>query len=44
MDHVGNVIRGKSEYILLDEQQVVYDRVITSAKMGFHDKKKRQSS
>src|SRR5665647_2576963 len=25
MDHVGNVIRGKSEYVLLDEQQVVYD-------------------
>jgi len=27
MDHVGNLIKGKSEYVLLDEQQVVYDKV-----------------
>src|SRR5207245_10908459 len=27
MDHVASVIRGKSEYTLLDEQLVVYDRV-----------------
>ena len=40
MDHVGNVIRGKSEYILLDEQQIVYDKVFYSAKEGFHDKQK----
>ena len=40
MDHVGNVIRGKSEYILLDEQQVVYDKVFSCAKEGFHDKQK----
>ena len=40
MDHIGNVIRGKSEYILLDEQQVVYDKVFYSAKEGFHDKQK----
>jgi DUF2075 family protein len=40
MDHVGNVIKGKSEYVLLDEQQVVYDKVFFCAKEGFHDKQK----
>lgn len=37
MDHVGNSIKGNSEYILLDEQLVVYDQVLSQAKMGFHD-------
>ena len=32
MDHVGNVIKGKSEYILLDEQLVIYDKVFSCAK------------
>jgi DUF2075 family protein len=41
MDHVGNVIKGNPEYILLDEQLVVYDKVLSWAKKGFHDKKKR---
>jgi DUF2075 family protein len=40
MDHVGNVIHGKSEYILLDEQLIVYDRVLQCASKGFHDKQK----
>ena len=40
MDHVGNVIRGIPEYILLDEQQIVYDSVVSCAKAGFHDKQK----
>lgn len=40
MDHVGSVIKGKPEYVLLDEQLVVYDRVLTSAKRGFHDRQK----
>lgn len=40
MDHVGNVIKGCSEYILLDEQKVVYDRVLAEATRGFHDKQK----
>ena len=40
MEHVGNVIQGKSEYILLDEQLVVYDKVLSTAKEGFHDKQK----
>ena len=41
MDHVGNVIKGNPEYILMDEQLVVYDKVLSSAKKGFHNKKKR---
>ncbi|MBP6872714.1 MAG: DUF2075 domain-containing protein [Bacteroidales bacterium] len=40
MDHVGSVIKGKPEYILLDEQLIVYDRVLLTAKSGFHDKQK----
>lgn len=37
MDHVGSTIKGKSEYVLLDEQLIVYDQVLSHAKMGFHD-------
>jgi hypothetical protein len=40
MDHVANVIKGVPEYILLDEQQIVYDSVISCAKAGYHDKQK----
>lgn len=40
MHHVAKVIKGKPEYILLDEQLVVYDRVFTSARRGFHDSNK----
>lgn len=40
MDHVGYIIKGKSEYVLLDEQLVVYDTVLQRAKKGFHDKRK----
>jgi DUF2075 family protein len=40
MDHVGNLIKGKPEYILLDEQQIVYDKVLSCLKEGFHDKQK----
>jgi len=40
MQHVGNIIKGKSEYILLDEQLLVYDKVLESAQKGFHDKQK----
>lgn len=41
MEHVGNIIKGMPEYILLDEQLIAYDRVIACAKKGFHDKQKR---
>jgi len=40
MDHVGNMIRGKAEYVLLDEQLVVYDKVLSSVKQSFHQKDK----
>lgn len=40
MDHVAKVIKGKSEFILIDEQLVVYDKVFAYAKSGFHDKQK----
>lgn len=40
LEHVGAVIKSKKDYILLDEQLVVYDKVIAAAKAGFHDKKK----
>lgn len=40
MDHVANIIRNASEYTLLDEQQVVYDKVFSCTKGGFHDKQK----
>lgn len=41
MDHVANVIKRKSEYVLLDEQLVVFDKVFTAARAGFHDLRKR---
>lgn len=40
MDHVGNVIKGNSGYILLDEQKIVFDRVFAEATRSFHDKQK----
>jgi hypothetical protein len=40
MEHVSEVIKGKSEYILIDSQKVVYDKVLSIAKDGFHDKQK----
>ncbi len=42
MDHVGQVIRGTSQYVLLDEQLVVYDKVFACARKGFHHKKKQR--
>lgn len=40
MDHVGNVIRGVPQFILLDEQLVVYDKVFELAKKSYHNRKK----
>jgi len=40
MQHVGNTIRGKSEYILLDEQLEIYDKVFELVHTGFHQGKK----
>lgn len=41
MDHVGKVIQGNTDYVLLDEQLVVFDRVLAAARSGFHDKRKQ---
>lgn len=51
MDHVSKVIKDKlknrgvkllgGDYILIDEQLIAYDRVISSVKEGFHDKQKK---
>ncbi len=40
MSHVGNIIKGKSEYVLLDDQLLVYDKIFSITKDGFHDKQK----
>jgi len=40
MEHVAAVIRGKPEYFLLDEQLVAFDRVLTTARRGFHHRQK----
>lgn len=40
LDHVAGLIRSKSEYVLLDEQLVVYDQVLAAARRGFKDKQK----
>lgn len=40
MEHVSNVIKGKKEYVLLDEQYVVYNKVLACSNEGFHDRKK----
>jgi len=34
MQHVAQVIDGKKEYVLLDEQKVVYEKVLSLAKVG----------
>lgn len=41
LDHVQQVIKGKSEYVLLDEQLIVYDRVLAAAAEGVKGKKKQ---
>jgi uncharacterized protein len=40
LEHVGETIKGKSEYVLLDEQLIVFDRVMATAEQGYRDKKK----
>lgn len=41
MEHVGNIIKGIPEYVLLDEQLIAYDKVFACARKGFHDRQKR---
>ena len=40
MDYVGNIIKGNKEYILLDEQKIVYDKVFSIVNEGLHKKDK----
>lgn len=40
LEHVGETIKGKSEYVLLDEQLIVFDRVMATAEQGYRDKRK----
>jgi DUF2075 family protein len=40
MEHVAKVIKERSEYVLLDEQLVVYDKVLALADDKFHSRKK----
>jgi hypothetical protein len=40
LDHIAELIKGMPEYVLLDEQLVVYDKVIEGAQHGVTGKKK----
>ena len=40
LDHVSAVVKGNSQYVLLDEQLVVYDRVLEAATSGVEGKNK----
>jgi hypothetical protein len=40
MEHVSGVIRGNPQYVLLDEQKVVYDKIFALVNGGFHKKQK----
>ena len=40
MDYVGNIIKNKQEYVLLDDQLIVYDKVFSEVKKSFHNKTK----
>jgi DUF2075 family protein len=40
LDHVAKLIKGKPEYVLLDEQLVVYDKVMQAATEGIKAKRK----
>jgi DUF2075 family protein len=40
MDHVAATIREKPQWVLLDEQLVVFEKVLACAREGFHDRRK----
>ncbi len=40
MEHVSQVIKGNAQYVLLDEQLIVYDKVLACARDSYHDKQK----
>ncbi len=37
MEHVADTIRGRSQWVLLDEQLVVFEKVLATARAGFRD-------
>ena len=41
MDHVANVIHGKPEYVLLDEQKVIYDKIFAVVKRAYEQKRRQ---
>ena len=41
MEHVIGIIEGNEEFVLLDEQLLIYDKVLSSVTCGFHDRKKQ---
>jgi DUF2075 family protein len=40
MEHVAATIKEKPQWVLLDEQLVVFEKVLACARAGFHDRKK----
>ena len=40
MEHVGDLIVDRPAYTLLDDQQVVFEKVMSAVRQGFHDKRK----
>lgn len=40
LDHVGKIVDGKSEYVLLDQQLVAFNRVLAEAEAGYRDRRK----
>lgn len=40
LDHTASVVRGQSQYVLLDDQLVVLNAVLAQARRGFHARKK----
>ena len=40
LDHVSNAIHSRSDFVLLDEQKIVYDRVFAEVRKDYHQKDK----
>ena len=41
MEHVAGIIKGEPNYVLLDEQKIVYDKIIAIVKRAFKEKKRQ---
>ena len=40
LDHVAKILKREKSFVLLDEQQVVFNAVLAAARKGFHEKNK----